>query len=392
MINVDPFWGDKDTENPQDFIRAFNRAMGTNTKDNKAGQFPNYLHADGAADDWYGELTDETKANWDLVEREFHRKWPKRVIAKKTTTEYEEELLNLRLKETELGKKETIAGREVYTHIAWADKIQQLAMGAKVETGTTYIGQVRKNLPSTIKEKVDTQHRSWGLFLQAVRDVDIEHIKDGMEELKKRAAERQIMERRIQQLEASPTVAIRKQLTTTTISPATRVNSNADPFGAGGGRGNLFGQQRTERPLPTPAERTALQNRIAAMPHHPTTEAGRQAHQAQQQTWVKTHGINTRVTELTPYPLRPGTAPVNSRECFKCGHTGHIGPNCTTPANMQLHPNESNWRAICSRVLRENPTRPVANIRLVTIDDYGTQVQIEEPGADDQGNEEGLPA
>ena len=110
--------------------------------------------------------------------------------------------------------------------------------------------------------------------------------------------------------------------------------SPANPFtGSTGGQGNLFyatpskPQQQNSNPRPpaTQADRAALLVCLQKYPHHPDTEAGRQAHRAQQADWARTHGLNAMVTESTPYPLRPGTPPVGSGECFTCGFTGHLG-------------------------------------------------------------------
>ena len=177
----------------------------------------------------------------------------------------------------------------------------------------------------------------------------------------------------------SPTPTSRQAMSTTAISFTS----------ASGGRGNLFTQPRnntstyTPRPPPTQADRATLLVQLQKYPQHPDTDAGRQAHRAQQADWMKTHGPGTRVTESTPYPLRPGTASINSGECFTCGFTGHLGrrDGSTCGGQRPLHPNEQAWRAICSRILKES--RATANIHLVAIDDYGTTWQ------DMQGNEEG---
>jgi hypothetical protein len=139
------------------------------------------------------------------------------------------------------------------------------------------------------------------------------------------------------------------------------------------------------RPTPTPEQKAEIRLLLSKLPHHPDTPPGRQAHQAQQAEWVKAHGYGTKVTEKTPYPLRPGTAPVNSGECFTCGFPGHMGTRtgemCEALGHRPLHPNEQQWRVICSRILKE--PRAATNIHLVAIDDYGTTLQ------DLQGNEEG---
>lgn len=192
----------------------------------------------------------------------------------------------------------------------------------------------------------------------------------------------------------SPTAPLRQQLSAVTIAnqpsvPGTPIIGN--PFtNSGGGQGNLKFttnpvNPRAPKVIPTQEQRTELQALLNRLPHHPDTQPGRQAHQAQQTEWVKTYGYGTKITEKTPYPLRPGTAPVNSGECFTCGYVGHLGARngelCESLGHRPLHPNEQQWRVICSRILKE-PRAP-ANVHLIAIDDYGTTLQ------EIQGNGEG---
>ena len=206
------------------------------------------------------------------------------------------------------------------------------------------------------------------------------------------------LRKRIQQLEkltALPTAPLRHQMTslgignqmlTPTQQPqqSTPNSINLNPFTSStGGHGNLFqtaqikptSQNSNPRPPATQADRATLLVCIQKYPHHPDTEAGRQAQQAQQADWARTHGSNVFVTELTPYPLRPGTLPVGSGECFTCSLPGHMGrrDSSTCRGNCALHPHKQTWRSICSRILRQ--TRVPANIQLVTVDDYGTTWQ-----------------
>ena len=394
---ITPFQGDKEDENPEDFLRSFFRRMGNNTDDVKKAQFPNYLQADSAADDWFLDLSEAEKKSWADIEAAFRKRWPRRKQVKKTTEEYEEEIDSQKLKTEDLAKKEKVAGREVYSHIAWADRMATIIKGAKLDKSTTHIRQVRKELPVILREKIGTGHADWNDFLQAVRDVEIDHIRDSMDIWRKEQAEQKAIERRIQLLETvskSPTAPLRQQLSTVTISrPPTQQlavpsNNSENPFtNTSGGQGNLkfatSGPQYTRttptnfipRAVPTAEQKAEFRALMNSLPHHPDTPAGRQAHQAQQTEWVRIHGYGTKVTEKTPYPLRPGTAPANSGECFTCGYVGHYGSR--TGENCQgqraLHPNEQLWRAICSRILRE-PKR-VADVRYLAVDDYGTTYQ-----------------
>jgi len=393
--HVNPFHGDKEDENPEDFLRSFYRRMGTANDDTRKQQFRYFLQADSAADEWFDELAVPDKKDWNAIEAAFNKRWPRKKAVKKTKEEYEEEITGTRLQMEDLGKKEKTAGRETYSHIIWADKMDTIVRGAKIEGTTTYIGHVRKELPKLLREKVGTGHADWTAFLQAVRNVDLDHIREGVDIWKKEQEEQLALKKRVQYLEkltASPTAPLRHQMTTFSLGNAQQNPSQtthqttttpANPFtGTSGGTGNLFVPKNT-RPPPTQADRTALLSRLQKYPHHPDTDAGRLAHQAQQAEWVKTHGLTAIVTEATPYPLRPGTCPVNSGECFTCGLLGHLGrrDGSTCGGNRPLNTREQTWRAICSRILKE--TRTAASIQIVEVDDYGTTWQ------EMQGKEEG---
>jgi hypothetical protein len=55
-----------------------------------------------------------------------------------------------------------------------------------------------------------------------------------------------------------------------------------------------------------------------ALPIHPNTPAGQALYNAQIVQW-NTKYAGHQVSEIQPYPLSPGTAPVASGECWKCG-------------------------------------------------------------------------
>lgn len=379
--------------------------MGDKSDDVRKTQFPYYLQPYSVADEWYANLKQEEKKSWTTIEAAFHERWPRKEQVKKTEEEYEDEILGRKLKTEDLGKRETIAGMEVYSHVAWADKMATTVKGAKLEKTTTHLRQIRKELPDILREKVGTGHLNWGAFLKAVREVDVEYIKDSIDiQNRKQAA---IDKRILETMSKSPTAPLRQQLSAIAIAsrpqvPSANVAVVGDPFtNASGGQGNIrFTTNPTAprqttgrppftgtnpRPAPTAEQKAEIRILMNRLPHHPDTPAGRQAHQAQQAEWVRTYGYGTRVTEKTPYPLRPGTAPANSGECFTCGQPGHLGvrsgDDCLALGFRPLHPNEQQWRVICARILKE--PRITTNIQFVAIDDYGTTLQ------DIQGNGEG---
>ncbi|KAJ7712888.1 hypothetical protein B0H16DRAFT_1743765 [Mycena metata] len=247
---LDSFNGDgSDTITPQDFIRRFLREMGEKKDEVKVKLFKNYLLSAGEADVWYWDLSAPVRADWDLTEAAFELNWPPTVVVQKAQTEYEGELLETKLVEKELGKKETVLGREVWTHVVWADKMQKPAMGAKVHTGSMYITHVRRGLPDIIKDKIPSTFTTWAEFLKAVREVDIEHIKDGAEKLRKEEETKKAINTCIaqlaevvrcqQQVQASPTVGICQQMTNTSLqaprTPPIPFNVNANSFAGRGG-------------------------------------------------------------------------------------------------------------------------------------------------------------
>ncbi|KAG6852030.1 hypothetical protein C0991_003764 [Blastosporella zonata] len=146
------------------------------------------LHSGGAAETWYAGLAETTKADWTLVEAAFNTRWPLVTIAAMTTEEYEESLLGCKMMEETLGTKENVADREVWSHIAWADKIGTLAAGADILGSKTYIGQVRKALPSIIRDKLSDSYTTWTTFLDDVRGIDIDYIRGKTEDAKKQLA------------------------------------------------------------------------------------------------------------------------------------------------------------------------------------------------------------
>ncbi|KAF6753862.1 hypothetical protein DFP72DRAFT_1069071 [Ephemerocybe angulata] len=407
QFTAEPFTGEDPDVNPQDFLRAFRRAVLADEA--RVAQFPDFLAAQSDADLWYTDLDADTKATWSKTELAFNERWPKKMVVAKSRAKYEEELLATKLKESEMGSTVTVGKREVAAHVAWADKVEVLAKGAGVYNLSILLSTVVKQLPLALRAATSGEQSTWKEFLVAVRKVESDALVDGSAVGRKvDELERRLMTR-IAGLSAppSPTAGIRKSMATASISTPAPVSAVAQPASvnplltAGGGRGNLFSTQpvtpsrpsrgpRTPATPSTPASRAALLRRTTELPHHPPTEEGRKLHALQQLAWVEKHGANAWVDETTPYPLRPGTMPVNSGECYRCGMMGHRGANCPVPQKDQLQAPEQKWRVLCSNGLRE----PV-DIRYVTISDYGHTIQVlgesDEEG-EGQGNGEGSSA
>jgi hypothetical protein len=122
------------------------------------------------------------------LEREFKTRFPNVKKATKTAPELERELGAMRMSTEELGKTEKYRGEEVYTHMMFAEKILDLAKRAKIETSTSGFWKVRDELPEILREKIPENQASWTQFVQAIKDVDMGHIREGVRKYKEKTA------------------------------------------------------------------------------------------------------------------------------------------------------------------------------------------------------------
>ncbi|KAJ7706875.1 hypothetical protein B0H17DRAFT_1125692 [Mycena rosella] len=342
--------GDMDKMSAQDFLRAFHHNVKVTTSStDKAKAFKNYLAANSDTDDWYQALPATTKLDMDLIDIAIEAQYPAEPTVKQTAAEYGTELLKCKLTKEELGTKVKVVDREVWAHHAWGTKMLRLALKAGVSATTTYIEQVRVELPGPLRTKIGKTHANWPAFIKAVRDVDTVELELDMKDWHEEKQQRDEVTKICQALQASPTAGIQAQLTNTRLGAPVQAparwptpSPGANPFQGtgGGGHGNLFAAparhiRRRRPPLLEGDQHHILLEAIARIIHHPDTEAGRRAHADQQQEWYRTHG-SIEMSINRPYPLRLGRAPVNSGECYRCGIMGHTNYQCQCTAT----PNE----------------------------------------------------
>ncbi|EDR08841.1 uncharacterized protein LACBIDRAFT_296317 [Laccaria bicolor S238N-H82] len=377
-VTLRSFSGETDDDvQPGEFLKTFRRFTTSaciTDDDLIITSFGDHLKYGSPADDWFAELT-STKQTWKEVETAFLQRFPPVEKAKRTETELERELCELRLKTEDLGKKEKYAGEEVYTHVIFAEKALSLAKQAKISTGSNSIWKVRDELPDIIRQKVKETYPTWTEFCAAIKRVEMAHIRDGVKKYQKEKEEKEKTEAAIASLQrlhlqgqrrlpAAPTSSVSNvsqtqqsstlggQRNNTPQSNSTNTNAYMGPSS---GQGNL------PRPAPSPiteADRSALIRSLALYPMQPNTEAGIAAWHAQLREWKAKNGETAEVTVNTGFPLQPGGEAPGSGECYRCGRGGHrrIDMRCTTD---QINNKERTFRTICGRILRAAPTSRV---------------------------------
>ncbi|KAJ7710889.1 hypothetical protein B0H17DRAFT_1123973 [Mycena rosella] len=385
---MDAWDGDTDKLSAQDFLRGFHRNVKVSTSStDKAKAFKNYLVANSDADDWYKTLPAATKADMDLIDIVIEVQYPAEATVQQSLAEYATDLLRLKLTMEELGTKVIVADREVWAHHAWCAKMMRLALKANVSTTTTYIEQVCVELPGPLRKKIGKMYANWAAFIKAIRNVDTAELMLDMKEWREEKAQRDAVTKmltRVPSVQASPTAGIRAQLTNARLGPTvqqparwTALVARGNEFQTtGGGQGNLFAapcaqqqpqalripyqaQARAPPAIQPPLEgdqRHILVEAMARIIHHPDTDAGRLAHADQQQEWWSMHR-NVEMSVNTPYPLRPGHAPANSGECFRCGLMGHTNYMHGGDASQDqcVSAREQKWRRIAAQALKEAP-------------------------------------
>ncbi|KAH7905069.1 hypothetical protein BJ138DRAFT_1018215 [Hygrophoropsis aurantiaca] len=401
------FCGDSnDTTSPQNFISFFMRSMiaaGCNDDTKMARNFKYYLRTGSEADEWYQNLGALEQNSWCLLEAEFNRQWEPVAIVKKTQQEKEQELSKCKLEMDELGKTIKVGGLDTYTHVAWAAKVLRLAKDAQVEKTNNLIWFVRDNLPSVLKDLVPATHNTWFDFTKAITDVPLEKLKEKAEKERKSQEDSNKLKIRLQQLErqvatqrTAPVDDLVAQVQRMTIgnntnqsrapvapaqrAPVTPTPITHNPLNPIRNIRYVRQQPRTQQQQRQPLTGEARQLMIARttlLPQHEDTPSGRIAYDAQVREWLATHG-DVRVTEHTPYPLRPGTGMVCSGECFRCGGHEHLSRDCVVPDESKLPQKETLWRSICFTTLG-SMNRNAPRVMVVFADEE-----------ESQGNGEGL--
>ncbi|KAG1802187.1 uncharacterized protein HD556DRAFT_1438235 [Suillus plorans] len=326
------------------------------------------------AKSWFATLQASDKVLWTTFLAAFKIRRPPPVQVVLTVAQKKDRIKALALQEEEIGIMiEEDRGRE-WGHVKWAKKVTRMAQGFN-DAQCHLLDVVLENTPKVLHDFLSDNYTTWTEFEMDVARISASQLL--------RAKQRLVTERKLRE----DVDKLQNQTTSSrkTTSPTTQVPYSAPPAYRYGQRysrqpaatpqpqtivpsqapqislfpvlpqtpqitnlftsavpatrGNLFYGYRGYLQMPTrrggsPAERLRTAAQYTTIPHHPNSEAGRQAYAQQVQEWHTQHGSNAIPNSQRPYPLKPGTSPIGSRECFSCGMA-------TTPSHQSYKcPNE----------------------------------------------------
>jgi hypothetical protein len=358
------FKGDgTDDDTAQNFMRKFlqrNPFTGTNGK-TLVRTFRNYLDGDGEAEEWYESVKEEQKEKWDSFEVAWNERFPPVKRTAKKKADYEKELLELKVAAKDMCGTVKKMGRDVPVVEDWANEALRLAKQVGIADSSLLIGKVREGLPDAIKQKVENTHKDWASFCAAVKNIDQTYLRESVE----RAEREERLEREVAQLvqsvrqrpsvQDSPTKGIRSQLGNFSFQRDTSPSPTpyrSRPYVPARGLGTRGGGLTTRRRYVSAEEAARI---AAAVQIHPNTAEGKEAYEREVRQWEAQNG-QSGVSALAPFPLRPGSAPLGSEECYTCGTVGHRGAECTNPPAPER---EQRTRALFSAILRRAGAAPV---------------------------------
>jgi len=138
------------------------------------------LKAGSVAKEWFTALPATDKETWVLLQAAFEKRWPEKTTPTKTREEKQTELKQAVLKEGQLGQKERVNGVDEWSHIAWADRVQQLADAIPDNHGLL-IAETRDKMPAVLRRLISAEHTTWMAFCDAVRKVSLTALREAIE-------------------------------------------------------------------------------------------------------------------------------------------------------------------------------------------------------------------
>ena len=350
------FTGKPEDQDPQDFMNRIERTIlmksGLSETD-KVRFFELSIKTKSPAEAWLLSLTQADKTSFKAIRAAFEVQWPAKPVTVKTTAEKQALLDDTILKPSDLGKRvaASVGAEEELSHVVWDDKVERLA-GNIPDTNNLLVASTRKKLPKPLLKLVGLKPMTWKQFADVVREISLEELMEKVEE------ERDAAPRYVPAIPNTPSKALGAAFRNVSIAQPNLTNPYQSPT-------------VSQAPFNTYSERPPHE-RLAdvlskALPIQPNNAEGLAAYTVQIETWQTTHGQGGKgPTETRPYPLTPGTVPVASGECWKCGHRVHHPAACPAPPVPAF---ESKWRSIAQTIRKKAEAAAVAvNVNLVSVE------------------------
>ena len=314
-----------------------------------------YFPVGSRAAEWYKDtLTDvQRNGSWEDFETLFNAKFPSQEKEQKGKKMYRDELTNLTITNEQLLTTHESTNQPY--HKWYADKVLVLATGAGIRNTDSLINTVWQKLPYALKKVVDEDTEDWEKFAKAIKDVSWGKLKvEAEHELESRRPVPAV-------IPETPRTKLAGVLAATRLERPTSPTPNRYRNSPSGGRNYSGAPPRRNWAQLTNEQKDTLRMGIESKTQHPSTATGIAAWRDEARNWAVRNGPDPQLSELTVMPLKPGTRPVCTGECFKCGQQSH-GRSATCPNPNDIPALEGSWRAYCQSQLGSYRRAAMVNV------------------------------
>ncbi|EIW61861.1 uncharacterized protein TRAVEDRAFT_57043 [Trametes versicolor FP-101664 SS1] len=396
MAGVNPnitrplFGGD---ENPKQFWNDVEEYLEGCEEGAKCKRVARLWRADSAADVWYEDLEETTKTSWSSLREAFHEKWNKKGKHTLSETTLLELLQQDSPTDQEMVEFTITSGKPVPRLLSWWRKTNNLILTHRIPDSLAE--RFRANLKATVLREALPVVSDWKEFDAAIQAVNIVKLKErvalfatptretGQEKEKKGTATQgdqgarasvsvEDLIRAAQALNVGGTHPV-----SYVQAPASYYAQAAAPRWTGPPLNAVRARPQIAAAPKLPPEQRIVVIRQNALAPQPNTEEGRAVYEKQKAEWHTKWPSSDRPNEYRPYPLTPGTLPVASSECWKCGQRRHVSDGeCKGPYVPDL---ENAWRVTAGLVEGDVKRMPrAAPVQMVgegySADTYGQVV------------------
>ncbi|KAG2056678.1 hypothetical protein BDR06DRAFT_1005967 [Suillus hirtellus] len=396
------FYGDYEKgEEPTNWMRNYQLSFPPSYLDaKKIMQFELQYAAASPAEAWYATLMLAETASWSMFLAAFRKRWPPPLQVTLMVTQKKDRIQAIVL-EDEIGVMiEEDRGRE-WGHVKWAKTIARTVQGFS-DTQCHLLDVVLENTLEVLRDFLADNYTLWSDFESDVAKISASQLdrakqwmamekklRSNIDKLQSQVTNNRgkmstpVQSQQVQQgafappayqygyrqtpasvgqppqiFQPTPVAQLMPQQAPIMQTPqvpqtphAAALFSTPAPIN----RGNLFYGYRGGIPqMPTRgrggsiADQARVAIQFATIPHQPDSEMGRQTYMQQVQDWHTAHRADAIPNSSRPYPLKPGTTPLGSRECFNCRlatNPSHQAYECTYPA---VPVQEMKWRETVS--------------------------------------------